>query len=132
MARWAASGDLPVDAATTTNTLWDCGFALSVADELAAANTWWQAILAKARAQGSILTFARCSCFLAMTALRAGDLPAAEAHARASLDVTEGSDGSCAGWSPRRWWRRWWSGVPWTRRRRRWSRWTATVSSATS
>ncbi|MGH3965924.1 MAG: helix-turn-helix transcriptional regulator [Pseudonocardiaceae bacterium] len=36
------------------------------------------------------MSFARCSCFLAMTALRAGDLPAAEAHARASLDATGG------------------------------------------
>ncbi len=89
VAQRAASGDLPADA-TMTNTLWDCGFALSVADELAAADRWWQAILAQARAQGSILTFARCSCFLAMTALYGGDLAAAEAHARASLEATDG------------------------------------------
>ena len=46
--------------------------------------------MASARARGSILTFARCSSFMAHAALRRGDLPAAEAHARASVEATEG------------------------------------------
>ncbi len=89
VARRAADAGLPIDPATS-NTLWDCGFALAVADELDAADAWWQAILAAARERGSVLTFARCSCFLALTALHRGDVLAAEAHARASLEAAAG------------------------------------------
>lgn len=89
VAHRAADRGLPVDPATS-NTLWDCGFALAMADELDRADEWWQAVLSAARERGSILTFARCSCFLALTALRRGDLLAAEAHARASLKAAAG------------------------------------------
>lgn len=85
----AVAGGLPADP-TTSNALWNCGVALVIADEMAAARAWWEAIMASARARGSILTFARCSSFMAQAALRGGDLPAAEAHARASVEATEG------------------------------------------
>ena len=89
LASRAVSGALPADP-TTSNALWNCGVALNLADELTAARTWWDAIMTSARARGSILTFARCSAFTAQAALRAGDLPEAEAHARASVEATEG------------------------------------------
>jgi DNA-binding CsgD family transcriptional regulator/tetratricopeptide (TPR) repeat protein len=87
LARRAFEGGLISEQGPDATPVYDLAYVLLVADELELAERAMTAAIDEARRRGSLLGFARASCFRAQGRWRAGALADAESDARACLEV---------------------------------------------